>query len=147
MMLDYKYENAEYYKWINRVVEYAEDALDVHVDLVGEKDEYIYEVNAAKSRVTVRGRTPPRDKLYILLHEVAHAHRMKYSAEDCTFFMDRSGGGNEREKLMTLMEEVLAWHQAEEIAEMLAIPIERRAWQRLINKTAERYLDWIEEEQ
>ena len=38
-------------------------------------------------------------------------------------------------------------NQAEEIAEMLGIPIERRAWQRLVNKTAERYLDWIEEDQ
>ena len=145
-MLDYKYLNSDYYAWIERAVEYAEDVLDVHVDLVAEKDEFIYEVNNAKSKVTVRGRTPPRDKLYILLHEVAHAHRLKFNSEDSTFFMDRSGSGNEREKLMTLMEEILAWHQAEEIAEMLGIPIERRAWQRLVNKTAERYLDWIEED-
>ena len=96
-MLDYKYLNSDYYAWIEKAVQYAEEVLDVHVDLVAEKDEFIYEVNNAKSKITVRGRTPPRDKLYILLHEVAHAHRLKYNSKDCTFFMDRSGAGNERE--------------------------------------------------
>ena len=40
------------------------------------------------------------------------------------------------------MEEVLAWHKAEEIAERLDIPIEKRAWQRLVNRTTQKYVEW-----
>jgi len=67
---------------------------------------------------------------------------MMENSEDSTFFMDRSGKKNLREKTMVLMEEVLAWHKAEEIAERLEIPIEKRAWQRLVNKTTQKYVEW-----
>ena len=67
---------------------------------------------------------------------------MMENPSDSTFFMDKSGDKNVREKTMTLMEEVLAWHKAEEIAERLQIPIEKRAWQRLVSKTVEKYIGW-----
>mgnify|MGYP001287201865 CR=1 FL=1 len=86
--------------------------------------------------------TPPRDKLYILLHEVGHLFRFNENTEDNTFFMDRSGTRNIRERTMTLIEEIMAWHKAEDIAERLNIPIEKRAWQRLVNKTVSKYVDW-----
>jgi hypothetical protein len=56
--------------------------------------------------------------------------------------MSRAGAQNEREKTMTIMEEVLAWRKAEDIADRLDIPIEKRAWQRLINKTVNKYVSW-----
>ena len=43
---------------------------------------------------------------------------------------------------MTLMEEVLAWHKADEIANRLGVPIEKRAWQRLVNRSIDKYADW-----
>jgi len=61
---------------------------------------------------------------------------------DSTYFMNRSGKKNIRERTMVLMEEVLAWHKAEEIAVRLQIPIEKRAWQRLVNKTTQKYVEW-----
>ena len=67
---------------------------------------------------------------------------MMENIEDSTFFMDKSGDKNMVEKTMTVMEEVLAWHKAEEIAERLNIPIEKRAWQRMVNKTVEKYIGW-----
>ena len=48
---------------------------------------------------------------------------------------------------MVLMEEVLAWHKAEEIANRMEIPIEKRAWQRLVNKTTQKYVEWINKQE
>ena len=139
-MLDYKYENADYYTWMEALSEYVQSEYDAEVVLTSEESGFIYELNS--SRVEVQGVYPPRDKLYVLLHEVGHLSRLMENPKDNTFFMDRSGDKNIREKTMTLMEEVLAWHKAEEIAERLQIPIEKRAWQRLVNRTVGKYVDW-----
>ena len=139
-MLDYKYENADYYTWMEALSEYVQSEYDAEVVLTSEDSGFIYEIN--NSKVEVQGVYPPRDKLYVLLHEVGHLSRLMENPKDNTFFMDRSGDKNIREKTMTLMEEVLAWHKAEEIAERLQIPIEKRAWQRLVNRTVGKYVDW-----
>ena len=139
-MLDYKYENADYYTWMEALSKYVQSEYDAEVVLTSEESGFIYELNS--SRVEVQGVYPPRDKLYVLLHEVGHLSRLMENPKDNTFFMDRSGDKNIREKTMTLMEEVLAWHKAEEIAERLQIPIEKRAWQRLVNRTVGKYVDW-----
>ncbi len=139
-MLDYAYENRQYYEWIGHVTRHAQSQYGAEIDLQAEEDAFIYERKG--SRVQVKGATPPRDKLYILLHEVGHLARLTENASDNTYFMDRSGAKNEREKMMTLIEEVLAWHKADEIAQVLGVPIEKRAWQRLVNKSIEKYAGW-----
>ena len=139
-MLDYEYENADYYTCMEALSEYVQSEYDAEVVLTSEDSGFIYEIN--NSKVEVQGVYPPRDKLYVLLHEVGHLSRLMENPKDNTFFMDRSGDKNIREKTMTLMEEVLAWHKAEEIAERLQIPIEKRAWQRLVNRTVGKYVDW-----
>tara|TARA_B100000287_G_scaffold430204_1_gene484993 strand:- start:1153 stop:1584 length:432 start_codon:yes stop_codon:yes gene_type:complete len=143
-MLDYKYHQADYYKWIDMVTNYAKSKYDTEVDMTSDDvNAFIYSYK--NKRIIVHGATPPRDKLYILLHEVGHVARMMTNLNDSTFFMDYSGDRNLKEKTMTLMEEVLAWHKGEEIAAMLYIPIEKRAWQRLVNKTVDKYVKWLSE--
>jgi len=143
MMLDYKYENTDYYTWINIVVNHAVEQYHTEVDLVAEEDSYAYTFK--QNKINVMGATPPRDKLYILLHEVGHVSRMLESIGDSTFFMDKAGEASMKEKTMTLMEEVLAWHRGEAIARRLSIPIEPRPWQRLMNKSIDKYVKWINE--
>lgn len=140
-MLDYKYEIQQYYTWIKKICRYAHKEYNAEIELLAEENAFTYSYKNKK--IEVLGSSPPRDKLYILLHEVGHVSRMMENLNDSTFFMDRSGSKNLREKTMTLMEEVLAWHKAEEIADRLSIPIEKRAWQRLVNKTTGKYVDWI----
>ena len=144
-MLDYKHEIIQYYTWIKRVCRYAHKEYNAEIELMGEDNEFTYSYKNKK--IEILGSTPPRDKLYILLHEVGHVSRMMENNDDSTFFMDRSGSKNAREKTMTLMEEVLAWHKAEEVADRLGIPIEKRAWQRLVNKTTEKYVNWINKQE
>lgn len=139
-MLDYKYEFSEYYRWTQKVCRYAKMEYGAEIELLAEDNAFIY--HYGNKRIEVNGRTPPRDKLYTLLHEVGHVSRMMENSEDSTYFMDRSGSKNLNEKTMALMEEVLAWHKAEELAERLEIPIEKRAWQRLVNKTTQKYINW-----
>lgn len=139
-MLDYKYEYSEYYRWTQKVCRYAHTEYGAEVELLAEDNAFIY--HYGNKKIEVSGQTPPRDKLYILLHEVGHVSRMMENDSDSTFFMDRSGKKNLRERTMVLMEEVLAWHKAEEIAERLDIPIEKRAWQRLVNRTTQKYVEW-----
>lgn len=139
-MLNYAYHTSEYYKWIGHVIEYAKHHYNAEIDMHAEEDAFIYEYKQKK--IQVKGATPPRDKLYILLHELGHLARLSENSSDNTYFMDRSGAKNEKQKMMTLIEEVLAWHKADEIARTLDVPIEKRAWQRLINKSIEQYADW-----
>ncbi len=139
-MLDYKYEHSQYYKWTQKVCRYAHLEYGAEIELLAESNAFTYHYD--NKRIEVRGETPPRDKLYILLHEVGHVSRMMENEGDSTYFMNRSGKKNIRERTMVLMEEVLAWHKAEEIAVRLQIPIEKRAWQRLVNKTTQKYVEW-----
>ena len=141
-MLDYEYEQPQYYEWIAHVADYVKKTFGAEVDMMAEEDAFIYE--AKRGRVQVKGTTPPRDKLYILLHEVGHLVRLHENATDNTFFMDRirEVPTSERDKVMTLMEEVLAWHKADELAQRLGVPIEKRAWQRLVNKSIDKYTNW-----
>ncbi len=139
-MLDYAYEDVQYYEWIGDVIKYAHSNYNAEVDLLAEDSAFVYELK--KNKIHVKGATPLRDKLYILLHEVGHLFRFNENMQDSTYFMDKSGEQNITEKTMTLMEEVLAWHKAEDIADRLNIPIEKRAWQRLINKSVSEYVDW-----
>jgi len=143
-MLDYKYEISEYYRWMQRVCRYAKKEYDAEIELGAEDNAFTY--SYGNKKIEVNGRTPPRDMLYILLHEVGHVSRMLENEEDSTYFMDRSGEKNIREKTMVLMEEVLAWHKAEELANRLDIPLEKRAWQRLVNNTTQRYIRWTNKE-
>ena len=139
-MLDYEYEDTQYYEWIGDVIKYAYSNYNAEVDLLAEDNAFVYELK--KNKIHVKGAIPLRDKLYILLHEVGHLFRFNENTEDSTYFMDKSGEQNITEKTMTLMEEILAWHKAEDIAVRLNIPIEKRAWQRLINKSVSEYVDW-----
>ena len=142
-MLNWQFENADYYKWIGDVAEYARENFQAEVELLADENAYIYSNKRSKLRIV--GGIHPRDKLYILLHEMGHLERRVNNQSDSTFFMDKSGDRNIREKTMTLMEEVLAWHTGEEIAKKLNIQIEDRAWQRLMNKTVEKYVEWVNE--
>ena len=144
-MLDYKYEFSDYYRWIQKVCRYAHMEYNAEVELLAEDNAFIY--HYGNKKIEVSGQTPPRDKLYILLHEVGHVSRMMENEEDSTFFMNHSGNKNIVEKTMVLMEEVLAWHKAEEIANRMEIPIEKRAWQRLVNKTTQKYVGWINKQE
>tara|TARA_Y100001938_G_C8073908_1_gene424803 strand:+ start:366 stop:803 length:438 start_codon:yes stop_codon:yes gene_type:complete len=142
-MLDYMYEAADYFRWIRLIIEYSQQNYQAEVVLTADEDAFIYERKG--SRIQVAGSYTPRDKLYVLLHEVGHLSRMMENPKDNTYFMDRAGDKNSIEKTMTVMEEVLAWRKGEEIADRLDIPIERRAWQRLVNKSVQKYLDWTVE--
>jgi hypothetical protein len=142
-MLNYQYEHTDYYAWIQTVVDHAQHKYQAQIELTAEENAYVYSQN--QNKIQVMGATMPRDKLYILLHEVGHLSRMINNSSDSTFFLDKSGDKNVREKVMTLMEEVLAWHKGEEIARELDIPIEHRAWQRLVNRSVEEYTKWVNE--
>ena len=143
-MLDYMYEYADYYAWIEKVSQFAMRQYQAEVDLVSDESAFIYEYKNKKIRV--KGDTPPRDKLYILLHEIGHVSRMIENKNDPTYFMDRAGDRNVREKVMTVMEEVLAWKKGEDIAKSLGIPIEDAAWRRLVDANLTKYIDWIKGE-
>ena len=142
-MLNWQFEHADYHKWINDVVDYARNNFQAEVELLADENAYIYSIDGGK--INVKGGAHPRDKLYILLHEIGHLHRLSENNGDSTYFLDKSGDRNLREKTMTLMEEVLAWHKGEEIAKDLNIVIEHRAWQRLMNHSIEEYVQWINE--
>ena len=142
-MLNWLFEHAEYYKWIEAVVEYAREEFHAEVELLADENAYVYSIDGDK--INVKGGAHPRDKLYILLHELGHLHRLAENHGDPTFFLDKSGDSNLRERTMTLMEEVLAWHKGEEIATELGIVIEHRAWQRLMNDSIGEYVQWIHE--
>tara|TARA_B100000123_G_C25653098_1_gene394150 strand:- start:189 stop:620 length:432 start_codon:yes stop_codon:yes gene_type:complete len=143
-MLDYEYQIVEYHIWIEKLVDHAKETYQAEVDLVSEDNAFIYEYK--KKKVTVKGDTPVRDKLYILLHEVGHLSRMMENSSDPTYFMDRVGSANIRERVMTFMEEVLAWKKGEEIAMCLGIPIEDAAWRRLMDSSLRKYAEWIKGE-
>lgn len=144
-MLDYMYEHADYFIWIEKVSQFAMRQYDAEIDLIAEENAFIYEYKSKKVRV--KGDTPPRTKLYILLHEIGHVSRMVENQNDPTYFMDRSGDANIREKVMTIAEEVLAWKKGEDIAKSLGIPIEDAAWRRLVDSSLRKYIDWIKGEQ
>lgn len=139
-MLDYKYEHRQYYSWMSELANFAEKEYEIEIELISEDNAFIYTYE--KKKIQVKGTIPPRDKLYILLHEVGHVARMAENNGDSTYFMDRNGSKNIIERTMTLMEEVLAWQKAERIASRLDITIEKRAWQRLVNRSVQRYVDW-----
>ena len=143
-MLDYEYDDVIYYRWIQRVADFAKINYQAEVDLVSEESAFIYEYRSKK--VSVKGDTPSRDKLYVLLHEIGHLTRMIDNSEDPTFFMDRAGSGNIREKVMTFIEEVLAWKKGEEIATHLGIPLEEAAWRRMVDGSLRKYVDWLKGE-
>jgi len=143
-MLDYKYSVVQYFQWLQRVVDFAKKEYGAEVELLAEEDAFIYEYK--RKKVVVKGNTPPRDKLYILLHEVGHLSRIFENVSDSTFFMDKAHNRNIKEKTMTIMEEVLAWQKAEDIAKRLDINIESDAWKRLISKSMLKYIQWINEE-
>jgi hypothetical protein len=143
MSLDYKYENIQYYNWIEAVSIHASTKYQAEVELLSEENSFIYSHDY--NTIKVKGSTPPRDKLYILLHEIGHVSRLMESGGDSTFFLGKSGSANIRERTMTLMEEVLAWHRGEQIAKKLDIILEPRAWQRLMNKSINKYVEWINE--
>ena len=142
-MLNWQFEHAEYFKWIEVVIEYARKEFHAEVELLADENAYVYSVDGDK--INVKGGAHPRDKLYILLHELGHLYRLTENSGDPTYFLDKSGDKNLRERTMTLMEEVLAWHKGEEIAKELNILIEVRAWQRLMNSSIEEYVQWVNE--
>jgi len=143
-MLDYMYEHQDYYVWIEKVSQFAMEQYQAEIDLISEENAFIYEYKSRK--IQVKGDTPPRDKLYILLHEIGHVSRMIENKNDPTYFMDRAGTSNIREKVMTIVEEVLAWKKGEDIATSLGIPIEDAAWRRLVDASLRKYIDWIKGE-
>ena len=143
-MLDYKYEISDYINWLQKVCKYALKEYEAEIR-VTDNNNFTY--SYGDKTIEIDDRSPPRDKLYILLHEVGHVSRMLENEQDSTYFMDRSGSRNKKEKTMVLMEEILAWHKAEQIADRLSIPIEKNAWQRLVNKTTQKYIDWINKQE
>lgn len=143
-MLDYEYEDIAYYKWIEKLAQFAQRQYQAEVDLVSEESAFIYEYKRNR-KVSVKGDTPPRDKLYILLHEIGHLSRMIENSTDPTYFMNKAGSKNIREKVMTFIEEVLAWKKGEEIAMSLGIPIEDAAWRRMVDSNLQKYVNWIKE--
>jgi len=137
------YENRQYYEWIEHAANYAIVKYQAQVDLLADEDSYSYSFK--DNKIQLKGSSPPRDKLYILLHEIGHVSRLMEHKGSSTYFLDKSGEKNIRERTMTLMEEVLAWHQGEQIAKTLNISLEPRAWQRLMNKSIDKYVKWINE--
>ncbi len=143
-MLDYKYEISDYIHWLQKVCKYALKEYEAEIKVTNNNQ---FSYSYGNKTIEISSDSAPRDKLYILLHEVGHVSRMLENEQDSTYFMDRSGSRNKNEKTMVLMEEILAWHKAEQIAERLSIPIEKNAWQRLVNKSTQKYIDWVNKQE
>lgn len=142
-MLDYQHNLCEYFLWMRKVSNYVSDEYGVEVNLEGK--ECVFHYDPKQSTIEIEESIPPRDKLYALLHEVGHLSRIIENQEDSTFFMDATGSKNKKELTMTLIEEVLAWKKAEEIAHKMEIDIEERAWKRFVVKNVTEYINWIRE--
>tara|TARA_R100000008_G_scaffold70355_1_gene47935 strand:- start:2482 stop:2967 length:486 start_codon:yes stop_codon:yes gene_type:complete len=155
-MLDYKYPVKTYKKWFNLLKEHIEEKYaGTNVEVESAKsgilyesynklhdDEYIF-----SATICINKELYPRTRLYALLHEAGHIERMVQDRDQVTFFYRYFDNAPDNIKLRTrtVIEEVLAWHKAEQIANSLDIKLENRPWQIEIEKAIRLYTLWCAE--
>ena len=155
-MLDYKFPNNQYDEWFEALRDYVEsNYVGVTVDVEDSKTGILYESfdtlcdedYCYSISVIVNQELYPRSKLYALLHEVGHIERMTEDHCEHTFFYQYLDNveDNLRYRVRTVIEEVLAWHKAEKVAKDLDIELEKRAWQREVERAIELYSLWCAE--
>ena len=140
-MLDYKYSFPQYEKWIAAVENYCR-TIYPHVQIDMNATDTILSYEFKRGKIKINKETKPRTKLYTFLHEAGHLIRLAERNQRGCFFLDRSGEANSRQRVWTVVEEVLAWQEAEELAHKLRIPIETDAWKRIMTRSIEEYVFW-----
>lgn len=85
-----------------------------------------------------------KNQVYILLHELGHHNVVKSPklAKKFACLNAEHVPRNLSKKMLTLEEEVVAWHMGEDIAEQLEIPIDK-TYQVLKSKCLKTYVDSI----
>ena len=155
-MLDYKYPLHKYDEWFELLKDYVEsNYAGAFVDIEKCKSGLHYESYRNlydddfqfSFNIVINSELYPRTKLYALLHEAGHIERMFEDRGSNTFFYKYFDGhpDNIKHRTRTVVEEVLAWHKAEKIANDLEIEIEERAWQREIERAIKLYIIWCAE--
>ena len=150
--LPFEFETEQYIDWLNACIDYVEgNYAGAEVDFVDSGDtcllyesyerlydeDYMFNVT-----IQINNKEDHRKMLYALLHEAGHLERMIDNSGDATFFC----GANES-KTHTIIEEVLAWSKAEEIANRLDIFLEKRAWKHEMQNAINLYAKWHNKEE
>ena len=86
--------------------------------------------------ITINDTRPVEEQLFILLHEAGHVALR----QDPEFPQMCPGGGTS--KMEVLQEEILAWEQARQIANLLSIPLGPR-WNRHVRQAITKYVHWV----
>ena len=152
-MLDYKYPNIKYDEWFEELTNHIENKFGgTLVEIEDQPSGILYESFRKlmdedynyHATIVINQDLYPRTRLYALLHEAGHLQRMADDSYQATFFYQYldSAPDNKRYRVRTLIEEVLAWHKAESIAEDLGIDLEPVAWRREVENAIKLYADW-----
>lgn len=103
----------------------------------------------ALRNVVIDSSTSRDNQLYSILHEAGHIRTFSnpdYAAKFPNGYVRCAGKTNKRSdlhKFDVLIEEVVAWQEAERIAEHLEIDINKRNFHIERNKSLKTYTDWI----
>jgi hypothetical protein len=125
---------------LQNLVEYSRNQ-NVNVMFVRGCDD-AYDVD--NQTIEINKRRTPKSQAYILLHELGH-HKVIKSPKLAKKFACLNAEHvprNLSKKMLTLEEEVVAWHIGEDIAERLDIPIDK-TYQVLKSKCLKTYVDSI----
>ena len=152
-MLDYEHPYHKYDEWYELLKDYVENNYagtiveieEAQSGIVYESFDRLYDEDYMFSvSITINKDLYPRTKLYALLHEVGHIERMVDDCNTKTFFYSYLDNvpDDATFRTRTIVEEVLAWHKAEMLANELDIKLETRAWQREIEKAIRLYSLW-----
>lgn len=155
-MISYKYERSQYREWFLKLQDYIENKyVGIFVEIQNEKSGLMYESYKNfhdedfifSATISINSKLQPRTRLYALLHEAGHVERMVEDGDKKTFFYHRldSAPDNMKFRSRTVVEEVLAWHKAELLANRLEIPLEERPWQIEIENAIKLYSLWCAE--
>ena len=143
------HEPEVYAGWVDKVLSHI-NAEHCYLSLkfgdgVDNDIEYVRDGDTASAVITLNRGVPPRILLYNMLHELGHYERFIGHTEDMSYYCDSIEEKKEYskpEKIRVLIEEVLAWKKAEEIAEELEIELEKGMWRYIMETSLQKYTEW-----
>ena len=150
---DNEYSKEQYQDWFDLLKDHIEEEfVGTHVEVEEVKSGLLYESydklcdedSVYSISVYINEELSHRTRLYALLHEAGHIKRMAEDGHTKTFFYRYLDNvpDNLKFRTRTVIEEVLAWYEAEKIADGLDIKLEERPWQREVEKAIELYTIW-----
>ena len=132
--------------YINRVEWYLIDKYDVYVSFDSDgADEYWFDpgdIEDDPGVISINNSRSITEQLHTLLHESGHV-ALRVKPEDFRSAFPIPDRETVKGRIEILREEVLAWDQAEFIAQSLNISLDRESWGASYADALERYVKWI----